>query len=228
MRAEGNLFGVYTLTRNEEDLVSRLLAYVDGPVRVVLKTDYALRAIWGLRTPMIERETPFYAYEAHFPNRMKVPFRLGRIFTEATLRSGFDFRPEMGKAKLYSNRFAGPVVIDGRMDEIERGLAKYRPTWFVITGEFGCMMFYLVVNRDLAKTGVTATLDYTDDVNVSRPPENVPGSYGQTLYRMEHVLDIPRGDHRFDVVFYFPPACEGRAQDAALVEWENPLTVTVR
>ena len=229
MRGEAYLFmDLIHIRRTEADIVSTLTAYIDGPVRVVRKMDYALRAIWSIKTPTVERQTPAYAYHAEFPNKMKVPFRLGTIFSDLELVSGFDFRPEMGAVELYTDDFDDPVLMDGKMTERERQMNRFYPLWWVATGDFGCMMFYIVLNDDLRETGVEATLDYTDDMSIPYPPENVPGAYGQALYRMSNVLDMPKGTHNFNVIFYFQPECRHGMEKDALVDWDDPVDVEVR
>ena len=221
------LMRLFKFRRDETDLLSSLRAYIDGPVRVIRQMDYALRAVWNFNTPSVRRETPAYAYHTEFPNDMNVPFKLSRVFTDVTLQTGFDFRPEMGTARLYTDAFSDPVIIDGKMSENEMGLGRYFPTWFAVEGDFGCMMFLIVLNDELRKTGVSATLRYMDDINIPDPPETVAGSYGSAMYEITNVLEMPKGLHKFNVVFYFTPDCRPGLEADALVDLRNPLQVQV-
>jgi len=200
-RASGRLMGAFRFRRTREDFASRVTGVIEGPVRVVVRTENRLRMAFGLKSPrsIIDR--------IHTPRalllemRLHIPFRIGWFFDDLAIRSTIDLAPGEPRTITCPNHVTTPI--DGRPQPSEVILRGCPLEGFTIADTYGALTGTLTLGPRLK---LKAAIYYADDDTAHDPPEEIPGHLGEsgvTLTGWEH---LHRGDYRLHMDLHLVPA----------------------
>jgi len=177
IRLQTKLFGI-KFSLNETRLVSKLSLYKDGSIRVIRRTQSAVKFIGIFRTPSAAVENVYYENVTIIPFRIKLPFSVktfNKLIGYVKVRGTADFQ-NIHDWRIKTD--AGPNCwfnIDGKMYETEKNAEGKNATWFLVAGPPGAFMIRLVTDRmpdgSFQETPIISRLFYIDD-DLSRTLRN--------------------------------------------------------
>ncbi len=219
-------FGKITLKFNEEKLLSDVLSYIQGPVRVVKRVEQYVKGPLGMKLFRAVVDVQYYETIATVPTNIDLPFKMGRVLTTLTMSFGTDFTPAVKGSTFYSSTNPQGILVDGKMTESDKNFNRGREDWNVITGDWGTYMTRIVL-PDYFHDYVTIIQNIVDDENIALPPEAIPGSIGYITQEV-NVTNAPRGTHTFLLEFYTPPNYKLGDEVAYRNYLDHPLTVKIK
>ncbi|MDP8254594.1 MAG: hypothetical protein P9M14_02485 [Candidatus Alcyoniella australis] len=227
LRARVEVLGLFTIERIEDDILGRRLGYIDGPVRVVRKNAYSLRMFWSVRSPQIVREAAAYGNSAEFPNDLNVPFDLDLLFSDVDIYTWLDLAPELGVARVYSNRQTPELVVDGAMTDAELRIEPRVPWWICLHQERNGFLLVTRLSEPMLNMPYNVRFHYLDDDSAIDPPEDAPGQRGGFGFDIENVQGFTKGRYEFGAVFYFTDDYRRGWEQLVLVDDQSPLELRV-
>jgi hypothetical protein len=217
----------------ENNLVSELSLYKDGPIRVVRRVRSAIQFNRIFRTPSAAVENVYYNNTMLIPIRVRIPISLksfSSIISYARVRGGVDMQNAKGwKIKLDTDpRW---MSVDGKMDEVEKNIKGEGMSWFLISGPEGAFMFRLVLNRkpdgSFQKSPIRTRQYYVDDDSAPDPPESVSGQSPQVGWWMEGLTELEKGTlYFFPIMYMIKNYSEGDEKNYLKI-LDQPIEVTV-
>lgn len=216
--------------RNEEDFSSVDVAYIDGPVRVIRRTRNRMVLILSIPTPSAIIDNVYYRDFFFFPTEVNVPFNIGAVIREATVRVTVDLSAKAKGITFYNsnNRGAG-LVFDGVMSEAEKKLNVEPFEWMVqVTnrpGNHAAWLNRLVIDNKVGS--FKPKLYYLDDVTVADPPDDTPGHYGDVGFIIDNLPDLDSGIYRLVSIMYCVPDYKLGMEKKYLDILDKPLRTTV-
>lgn len=199
-RASGYLMGSFRFLRTREDFSSRVAGVIEGPVRIVVRTENRLRMAFGLRSPSAIVDRIHTPRTLLLEMRIHIPFKIGWFFDRLTIRSTIDLAPGEPRTITCPNHVTTPI--DGRPQPSEVILRGCPLEGFTIADTYGALHGTLTLGPRLK---LKAAIYYVDDDTAHDPPEEVPGQLGEsgvTLTGWEH---LGRGDYRLQMALRMEP-----------------------
>jgi len=230
------LFGKIKVEKTEEDFQARLLAYTDGPIRVITIQELRADLVAGVKSPWIKQVSISYPNRIDFPIEIHIPFRPGLIINEAHATNTFDFSENISGSILYYPSLPAPLVVDGVMSPAELNVPSDYPPWCALAGKFGGIVTTLKYDDNVAQADIKKTFFYRDDRNYRDQFDNKPGSFGEMGIKITGMENLKGGVYRFRMVFYgrknFKPGdekeflqIESHPLEAEIHFPEKPLTI---
>lgn len=216
------LFGRIRKTQN--DFVSSIYGYVDGPLRVTRRVQSALRLAGPIRSSTIESDTRFYPEYCVFPSRFSVPFKLGFVSSRASVRISDDFAPSAKGMTWINDRNPKGVRLTGEpaADKGELDRSAYR--WKLVTGPQGTMMNF--VDFDKVMGSLEKGLFFVDDDQKPDEPCRFRGQVGNSGYEIPDLRLIPKGTYRMDCYVFCIPDYRKGEEEKYLRTVLHPPTVS--
>ncbi len=197
------LAGLFTYRLDEDAIHNRVLAYKDGPVRVVRRLSHSATLALGIRSPEVTSEDFFYRDFIENPFRVKLPWVPRLIFGDIRARIYLDFIDLRGFTLEWSAMNAAGVKI-GEQGSEQAVIDDPPPVkWIAFRGEGRVMIQTITPNPDLAL--IDRRLYYSNDSPPSSPPESYPGEHPGVGYTMTGWEKLSRGAHVFDSLLVSAP-----------------------
>ncbi len=218
------LFGSVTVHANEEQLKSNVLAYKQGPIRWIRRSEQYKQIPGGMKALRVINDIFHYRNVATVPVACNIPFRLDSVLTSAVIRFGTDYSEEVLGSKLYSSTNPKGFLVDGKMDEAEKGF--FNPDldeWRIITGTFGTFITRTILTPEI-KENINVTMGLIDDINQKYPPEKFPGTIGY-LYQDWDVGHLTKGKYYLFLEFYYPPHYKSGDEVQYMNYIDHPLKI---
>jgi len=193
-----------TFSRNEDDFVSRVLAYKDGPVRMMRRVANSMRLVAGLKTPKLIAYSMYYRDAVEAPNRIDVPVAVGKVLRDFHFEGGADYLHECIGMRFYSSRNPAGVLVDGRMSPEEEALNTQDLEWTLLAGPQGNLLTRVDLGPGLREV-VGKELIYRDDATRSEPPESEFGQFPKIAFSFTNLTALKRGRYSYSVHFYCLP-----------------------
>ncbi len=199
IRISANLFRIFNLSWNEEDMMSKLWQYKDGPIRVIRMVRSSIQLIGRLKSPGVYSETLYYHNSVLLPFRLNIPFNPKGISKGVKFEGAVDFRDIKGwKVKLSSDE--NWLKVDGKMDEIEKNIKTEGADWFIAKAPDKAMIVYLYIQGD--KT-FKRRFRYIDDPEPKYQPEFHPGQFPHIGFNVYGLENLGKGIFRFYVICFY-------------------------
>ncbi len=214
------LWGFVRIARNETDFRSRVLDILDGPVRVVRKSEYSMRIMWNIPTPGAVSITYFYRNFIELPTDLRIPFDVGYVVTEISSRVSLDFNRAVTGARFFNPRNPDGVMIDGIMSPSEKAMDLGSFKWLLVDSQHGAMLFRVIVDKRLP---VDLTLFYRDDALREDAPEEDPGQYGNMGWQVGNLEAVKKGNYWYRTLIYFPDNFRKGDEECFLDAEDRPL-----
>ena len=218
------LLGLIEWATNEDDMQSRPVGYLAGPVRVIRRVRSVVKLGLGIESPTFRQDTTFYPDSAIVLGPFDVPFEPGALVQGFDSYAYADFR--RAGWKLYTSRNPDPVTVDGSMSAVEEALDRGDTEWIVgfdparVPGP--AVLVRMVLSEGMR--GVDRELHYLDAEDIDDEPEVVRGQHS-VGYRFQAFENISKGTHtidmRYELLRDFRPGDE-----AVLLEYvRRPLEI---
>lgn len=196
-------FGKVFVSRGESDLNSQVAAYIDGPVRVVLKLKYSVRLIGDIPSPSVTRIVKNYKNMGEYPNDLFIPFSPGVFMTDGELLMAFDFRKNASGARVYTSAWKDEAIIDGRMDDADRKLASSEfPMWMAVYNDEGGFVAQIKADPALLHAKLTTGFFYRDDETFGDEEEYERGSFGEIGWKISGLQNLTGGKYFLKIAVY--------------------------
>jgi len=179
--------------RNEMDLRSRTVAWIDGPVRVIRRMETRVDLLWGFTTSPQVQDTVFYPDHFFFRVDLTSPVALNKLISSAEVRLSADLNEQAVGMLFVSRGNPSGLVVDGIMSEQERHLKTEGQDWYAVGDVDHTLYSRLIIPQDAP---VHATLAYTDDRSEADPPESHSGRWGDAGYRLSGLESVGKGRYR--------------------------------
>lgn len=215
------LWGLFTVRRNEDDVITLPVAWHAGPIRIDRRQRFWVRLNWRWRTPIFTTDTFVYRDFAEMPVTLHLNFTPRLLFADVAIRVTLDFRDLTGweVETVAGNR----VRVDGHMTEDKLALAREDGRWFALHGPTVTFVQALTLSPSLS--GLRPRLFYRESRDVGDPPESVPGSLPEIGYTLGAWDQVSSGDHWFAANSYALPPDASVGDFIELVQ--QPLRTTI-
>jgi hypothetical protein len=196
--------GSVTVHANEEQLKADVLAYKQGPIRWVRRSEQYKHIPGGMKALRVINDIIHYRNVATVPVAFNAPFRLDSVLTSAVIRFGTDYSEEVLGSKLYSSTNPKGFLVNGKMDETEKNFSNTElDEWRIITGSFGTFITRTILTPEI-KRDISITMGLIDNIDQKYPPERFPGTIGY-LYQDWNIGHLAKGKYYLFLEFYYPP-----------------------
>jgi hypothetical protein len=222
-------FSLFKITIHSDNWVSWVPAYIDGPIRVIVKKRTAIKIGLGLHTPTVEADLVYYPHYFVSAVVIAIPFDPSLVTSTLRLSIGTDLNHHATGMLFWNSENLEPVIVDGRMSPQERAMDMSPDRWRVVSGEHqGKYMGKAVYAGNFKLSNIK--LDegrYVDDYTHKEPPENEPGIFGSYNW----TWDITNGKKGSYVVWmeahYGLPIESEEDLKRCLDVTDNPLRVRI-
>ena len=215
-----------TFSRNEDDFVSEVIAYKDGPVRVMRRVANSMRLVLGLRTPKIIAYSMYYRDAIETPNVLKLPVSLSTVARSVYFEGGTDYNRCAYGMRFYNPNNPQGTLVDGHMSPEELALDLDDHAWNLTAGEQGIILNRVEMGKGL-KGVLTKVLIYQDDKLWPNTPEDELGATPKIGFSLKNILALKKGTYRYNARFYFLPDIETDTVRDYLAVLDNPLQVRI-
>jgi len=216
-----------TFSRNEDDFVSEVIAYKDGPVRVMRRVANSMRLALGVQSPKIIAYSVYYRDSIETPNTMHLPVGLGSVAKSIYFEGGSDYTHNAFGMQFYCSEDTRGFLADGRMSPQERSLEQAEHEWTVMSGPQGTIMSRVEMGQGL-KGVLGKRLIYIDDLERSNAPEDEPGTTPKIGFALTNILALKKGTYYYNVHFYFLPSYVPGREKPYLDIIDHPVEVRVQ
>jgi len=194
MRAKASLLiPLLRFRRNEADLRSRTIGWIDGPVRVVRRMETRIDLLWGFTTEAQVQDTVFYPDHFFFWVDLTSPVALNRLISKAEVRLSADLNGQAVGMLFASRGNPTGLLVDGVMSEQERCMETKGQNWYALSDGIDTLFSRLIIPEG---TPVRMELEYMDDRRLPDPPETVSGRWGDAGYRLKGLASLGKGGYR--------------------------------
>jgi len=221
-------FSFFTVTIHSDDWTSSVPAYIDGPVRVVVKKRMAIKLGLGLRTPNVDADLVYYPHFFISAIVISIPFDPSILTSSLRLSIGTDLNHKATGMLFWNSQNPAPVIVDGRMSPQEKAMDMSPDQWRVVSGAQGKYMGKAVYAGNFKLSNIR--LDegrYIDDYTHVEPPENEPGIFGSYNWTWD-ITNGKRGKYVVWIEAHYGPRIEKEADlIACLNVTDHPLHVRI-
>ncbi|HWP64641.1 MAG TPA: hypothetical protein VNO26_01860 [Candidatus Limnocylindria bacterium] len=215
-----NLMGT---TITEGDARHTLLAWHDGPIRAVRRSQHDVHVALGIHLSAGVATTYFYAVHLGGPGRMRLPISPGSLFSRVSASAGVDL------SGLDGWRYHAPggetLRIDGTPSP-EEARFDALGSWFLMVGKHEALLTALKLSPNLTRA-LPVHLVYADDATRSDPPEASRGSVPLVGFRADAIEALPAGYYEFEFRVFVLPDYRPGDERRVLEGFKTPLRVSV-
>jgi len=219
--------GLVKIDAPESDVKGSLLAWIDGPVRVIhhmkgyLQFSIVKLNIGG------ESENLFYSNFFVTPIKFETPVSPNSVLSSFTMRYTIDWLKIMDGSRYYDPVNNKGVTLDGKMSADEKALNMQQShEWWGISGPQGNFMVRMVLPAQWRKTIPLKTY-YVDDLAALDPPESEPGQRCTGLM-LDQMINVAAGSYSYRLYYMVPPAAVPGSAAAMNAIIDRPLKVTAK
>ena len=226
MRAKASLLiPLFRFRRNEADLRSHTVGWIDGPVRVVRRMETRVDLLWGFTTAAQVQDTIFYPDHFFFWVDLTSPVAMNRLISNAEVRLSADLNAQAAGMLFISQGNPTGLLVDGVMSEQERYMETEGQNWYALSDRVDTLFSRLVIPEG-APVGME--LEYMDDRGLPDPPETVLGRWGDAGYRLSGLASVGKGRYRVLLHTMIGEGYRVGGEKAFLDMTDQPLTWSCR
>jgi len=222
------LFNIIRKKVSEDDFRAEVVAWKDGPVRVLRNVENYVRILFNLSSASVFSVSEYYPWYMYTPLRLTIPFDLKWVFNKFGISDWYWYfygdLPGLDGGVLYSNRNQQGIPISTGHDMKwyeERVDPKYL-IWGYATLENVGTWFCNMVVPDATYQFIRCYLHI--DANREDPPEDVPGQVSGGAFMNFRDVDpdlwqfMAPGTYGLGLETFFAP---GGLQPRDVPEWRN-------
>lgn len=202
VRVSARIFNYFEFKMTEHHDRARLLAYGDGPIRVIRRVAHWVPLMFGLRSPYVIVQEIFYRDYNEGPFQVRFPWVPRFVFGDIKVMLGLDFVDASDYWLLWSGMTGPPVRIGdvGSLRDLERSGHLPEINWVAIRGEHRIVLQTFKPTPDLMhlrqRLYLQAGANLADKAEASAQ-KSVHTAVGATLTGWE---ELSSGWHYFNVV----------------------------
>ena len=203
-------FSLVKIVIHSSDFMSEVPAYIDGPIRVIVKKRTAIKIGMGLHTPNVDADLVYYPYFFTSALVIAIPFDPSILTSSLCLSAGTDLDHNAMGMLFWNSENTEPVLVDGRMSPQEKAMDLRADRWRVISGAQGKYMGKAVYAGNFKLSNIK--LDegrYIDDFTHEEPPENEPGIFGSYNWTWD-ITNGRRGEYVVWIEAHYGPPSRSR------------------
>ncbi len=221
-------FSILKITIHSDDWVSWVPAYIDGPIRVVVKKRMAIKLGLGLRSPNVDADLIYYPHFFASALVISIPFDPSILTSSMRITIGTDLNHNAVGMLFWNSENPEPVVVDGRMSPQEKALDMKPDRWRVVTGDPGTYLGKAVYAGNFKLSNIKLGEGrYIDDYTHEEPPENEPGIFGSYNWTWD-ITNGKRGKYVVWMEAHYGPSIETEEDMARCLRvTDHPLHVRV-
>ena len=172
-------FSLVKFVIHSTDFVSQVPAYIDGPVRVIIKKRTAVKIGLGLHSPNVDSDLVYYPDFFTSAIVLSIPFDPSLLTSSLCISIGTDLNHRATGMLFWNSLNPEPVVVDGIMSPQEKRLDLGPDRWRVVSGSQGKYLAKAMYAGNFKMSNIKLDAGrYVDDALHREPPENEPGIYG--------------------------------------------------
>jgi hypothetical protein len=219
-------FNLVPLSLNEEMLGQDVAAYIAGPVRVIRRLEQFFKLPFRLRGMKSVTDLHLYESLTIVPAEINVPRGVDKVISSGHMWFGADMSPNSIGSLFRNSENLEPLIIDGRMSEMEKHFSPKPDKWRVIYGHGGAMLIRGTFSVEEDPEVAEILHRYVDDIGVVEPPERYEGSIG--VLQTEMVSKKPKaGCYDMLMEVYFPPHYRPGDEAGCLNVRDRPLRILI-
>jgi len=195
--------GVLKFNAGEYNTPAPLVAWIDGPVRVIRRMEGGVE-ILGLKLKLSGgSDNVFYRNYFYTPIFFSLPPGLSSLLKGSYMIYTIDFNSKFKGSYYFDQVNKTPTIIDGKMDSQEKALdTKTNHNWYAVGGDKGNLIERMIVPAQW-RDYVNMTTFYIDDDKEQDPPEDEPGRH-QFGFKLEGMFEAPAGKYNYYIYYMVP------------------------
>ena len=210
------MFNLFKIRKCEDDFKARLVAWKDGPVRVLRDVETYVRILFNISSPSVFAVTEFYPYHMYTPLRVTIPFDLSWVFSKFGISNWtwnfYGDLPGLKNGTMHSNRNPRGTIATPAMTQkwIRNNIDQRFLVWGYATKEDVGTWFCNLVIPDAIYQYANLYLNINEKKDYS--PDDVRGEYGAGLSVGFHSIDqelfhmLSKGTVELGMETFFPSA----------------------
>lgn len=203
VRVSARFFGLFPLSRDEDDILSIYQAWRVGPIRVVRRERKWVRLVFGFRTPYLNTETTFYRDYSLLPVRLRLNYPPAKLLSHIELRAALDFINLRGW-RVLAPGMRTPIVV-GEKSLVGAIAPSPSSGANVVVLEGGDATLALVLRLGESLQSVAVKLYYREST-ARDAPEDQGGQMPGVGFVLDQWGEVGRGNHWFVAESYALPA----------------------
>jgi hypothetical protein len=208
----------------EQEVQSRTLGVIDGPVRLV-RREMRLAEIRIIGFKYItEFNNYFYGNGYVSPVEIEIPVTMYKLFMELSFYYGMDFTEAAIGSVVKNPANPGGIKLDGKPDP---GVDDKSDTLYMtFTGPEGSFIEVFALDENLSQMLDRATY-IEEDLSKTDPDEDHPGSLVAGFYTASGSR-LKKGVYSYAIYHYYPGSVSGRKTKEILNMIEHPVKIETR
>lgn len=218
--------GLINLDMAESDIKGSILAWIDGPVRVIHRMGAHVQfSVIKLKVGG-GSENLFYHNYLVTPIQIDMPFAPSSILSSFETRYTIDWKKGFNGTKYYDPINTKGVVLDGKMSAAEKAMDYDTPhDWYALAGPHGNLVVKADIPDNMRKS-VSLKLFYIDDETLEDPPESEVGQRCPGV--VFDLINIKAGTYKYSIYYMVPEQAPPASVPAMLNILDHPLQVRSR
>jgi len=173
------LFSLLKMNLQSDEFLSSVPAYIDGPIRVIIKKRTAIKLGLGLRSPSVDADLIYYPHFFNSALVIVIPFDPSVLTSSLYMTIGTDLNHHALGMLFWNSCNLEPVIVDGLMSPQEEAMDMSPDRWRVLSGVQGKYLAKAVYAGNFKLSNIKLNEGrYIDDISHRDPPEHEPGIYG--------------------------------------------------
>ncbi len=222
------LFNLLKITKSEEDFRAEVVAWKDGPVRVLRNVQNYVRVLFNLSSPSVFSITEYYSDYMYTPMRTTVPFDLTWVFNKFGISQWYLYfygdLPGLNDGMMYTNKNLNGVPLSTRVPKAwyDTNVKKDYLIWGYATKKNVGTWFCNMVMPDALFQYIKFYLNLDDKGEYL--PEDIIGEIGGGALMDSRAIDkdlwdmVHPGTYQFGLeTFFAPPGF----MPEGVQEWRN-------
>ncbi len=224
-------FGTTNFCLDAHSIRSEIPTYSLGPVLLHRRTYNYIPLGMGLRAPALVSDGWYGDGYCHAPLMMKMPFRLGTVFTSVKFEAGTDYNTLAYGSEATTSTNPGGFLVDGIMSPEEEQFVSEiddpNQEWRLVIGPGGSGLSRNMHDPGMVENAVFA-LNYIDDITF--PKQEIEDHSGLVGYisQIWDLSNLPRGTYISYTEYYGIPHYKPGDEQEFLNIFDHPLELHIK
>ena len=212
--------GVIKMVKGEGDTPADMVAWIDGPVRVVHRMEGGLELALGIKIKLAGgSDNVFYRNYLYTPIFFSLPSGAGTLLKGSYMLYTIDFNNNIKGDYYFDPVNDRQIILDGKPTDQKKNLDIATPhNWYAVGGDKANIAVRMVIPEALKKD-VKLTTFFVDDDSQVDLPESEPGRHQPGL-KIDGWFEVPPGKYTY-ILYYM--VSDKKLNDETVKPWLNIL-----
>ena len=220
----GFVFGTIQYKWNEQESMSIVKGWSEGPVRCIRRMAYSPKIIGGIPMPALDLDSMFYLRMATVEVSSFVPIDIGFGISDVSLNFILDMASAAKGMRVFWDKNPDGFIIDGSQTQLKQIKNAPMFKWVVFSGEQGTFLVRAFPDPSL---NVETEMIFQDDRTMEDPPEKDLGLMGAIGLSVKNIRELKGKIVKYRFELYQLPSASHDAIINALAVRDEPLIVGV-